>query len=100
MKEFKKGGDPMASTVLFELLHCSFSPERTEKIDVSKIPLKEGESLFSEKRYLKGSDISIRRLRKILKWLRDNYYISYRKTNNCTIIKVDESVFSLDDFFE
>lgn len=100
MKEFKEGGDPKAYTVLFELLHYSFTPERTEKIDVSKIPLKEGEFLFSEKRYLKGIDMSSRRLRKILIWLKDNHFISFRETNDCVIIKVDESVFSLDDFFE
>ena len=100
MNKLEKAEDSITSVVLFELLHYDFSPDRTEKIDVSQIPLKEGEFLFSEKRYLKEIDMSSRRLRKILIWLKDNHFISFRKTNDCVIIKVDESVFSLDDFFE
>ena len=82
-----------------DLLRNAFPFKRTVRLNRFDIALKEYEVIISERSYVKGTDLSTRYLRRVLKWLEDNGHISLNPTNKGTIVKINNPEITADNWY-
>lgn len=90
MKNNKTEMEPGTYWVYMNLHNKILPYKRKVRLNRFEISLNEHEVLISERSFVAGTDLSTRRLRRILKGLKDNDYITLKTTNKGTIIKIND----------